>query len=44
MAMMNNNFRSASREIAKWEPPDWTQNPFLKRWKLNGEVVNFDWD
>lgn len=37
-------FRLASQNLPLGEPLDWMQNPVPKKWKLNGEIVNFDWD
>jgi alpha-galactosidase len=37
-------FRLASQEMPLGEPLDWMQTPTPKRWKLIGDVVNFDWD
>ena len=37
-------FRLASENLPLGEPLDWMQNPVPKKWKLNGEIVNFDWD
>ncbi len=37
-------FRLAAQELPIGEPLDWMQNAFPGKWKLNGEVVEFDWD
>ncbi|MGN6541572.1 MAG: hypothetical protein ACTHKY_12265, partial [Ginsengibacter sp.] len=37
-------FRLASESLPLGEPLDWMQNPVPEKWKLNGEIVNFDWD
>ena len=37
-------FRLASQNLPLGEPLDWMQNPIPQKWKLNGEIVNFDWD
>ena len=37
-------FRLASQNLPLGEPLDWMQNQVPKKWKLNGEIVNFDWD
>lgn len=37
-------FRLASQNFPLGEPLDWMQNPIPKKWNLNGEIVNFDWD
>ena len=37
-------FGWASQELPLAEPLDWLETPFPEKWKLNGEVVNFDWD
>ncbi|MEO5593436.1 MAG: hypothetical protein ABIR15_01200 [Chitinophagaceae bacterium] len=37
-------FRLASGNLPVAEPIDWMQNAFPKKWKLNGEIQNFNWD
>jgi alpha-galactosidase len=37
-------FLLASQNLPLGEPIDWMQNPFPKKWKLNGKIVNFDWN
>jgi len=37
-------FLLASQNLPLGEPLDWMQNAIPKKWKLNGEVLNFDWD
>jgi alpha-galactosidase len=37
-------FRLASSNLPLGEPLDWTENAFPEKWKLDGKVVNFNWD
>jgi alpha-galactosidase len=37
-------FKLASRSLPLGEPLDWMETAFPEKWKLNGEIVNFDWD
>jgi alpha-galactosidase len=37
-------FSTASKKIPLGEPLDWMENAFPKKWKLNGQIVNFNWD
>jgi alpha-galactosidase len=37
-------FAWASQDLPLAEPLDWMENAFPKSWKLNGEVVSFNWD
>jgi alpha-galactosidase len=37
-------FATASKKIPVGEPLDWMQTAFPKKWKLNGETVDFNWD
>ncbi len=37
-------FHLASQSLSLGEPLDWMQNPIPKKWKLNEEIVDFDWD
>jgi alpha-galactosidase len=41
---IKNSFRYASQTLPLGEPLDWMENPFPEKWKLNGEVVRFNWD
>ena len=38
------SFKLASQNLPVAEPLDWMENAFPKKWKLNGEVVDFNWD
>lgn len=38
------SFRIASQNLPLGEPLDWMENPIPEKWKLNGEIVNFNWD
>jgi alpha-galactosidase len=37
-------FQMASQNLPLGEPLDWMETAFPEKWKLNGKVVNFDWD
>lgn len=37
-------FADASTPQATGEPLDWLTNPFPAKWKLNKQIINFDWD
>jgi alpha-galactosidase len=37
-------FQIASQELPVGEPLDWMQNAIPRKWLLNGEIVNFDWE
>lgn len=37
-------FQLASQNLPLGEPLDWMENAFPKKWKLNGNVENFNWD
>ena len=37
-------FTTASKKLPLGEPLDWMENEFPKKWKLNGETVDFNWD
>lgn len=37
-------FKLASQNLPVAEPLDWTENAFPKKWKLNGEIVIFNWE
>lgn len=37
------SFDSASKPLPVCEPLDWMQTNLPSKWKLNGEVVTFDW-
>jgi len=37
------SFAEAARVQSVAEPIDWLTNPFPTKWKLDGEVVEFDW-
>ena len=41
---IKSSFRFASQSLPLGEPLDWMGNPFPEKWKLNGEVVKFNWD
>jgi len=43
-AFIKECFRWASQPLPVGEPLDWMENPFPQKWKLNGEVVQFNWD
>jgi len=38
------SFRLASASLPVGEPLDWMENAFPKKWKLNGNIENFNWD
>jgi alpha-galactosidase len=38
------SFQLASRNLPAAEPLDWLRNPRPATWKLNGKIVNFEWD
>ncbi|HEV2353313.1 MAG TPA: hypothetical protein VGR89_03675, partial [Puia sp.] len=33
----------AARRLPAGEPLDWMTNPLPSRWRLNGEIKEFDW-
>lgn len=37
-------FATASKASPVAEPLDWIENPFPEKWKLNGKLVEFNWD
>jgi alpha-galactosidase len=37
-------FTDAAKPQPIGEPLDWLTDPFPQKWKLDGQVVNFDWD
>ncbi|MEP7376672.1 MAG: hypothetical protein ABI675_24965 [Chitinophagaceae bacterium] len=37
-------FKLAAQQLPVGEPLDWMENPFPKKWKLNGKIETFDWD
>ena len=37
------SFDTASKPLPVCEPLDWMQTNLHTKWKLNGEIVNFDW-
>jgi alpha-galactosidase len=37
-------FRLASQNQPLGEPLDWMENPVPQKWKLNGEIITFNWD
>ncbi|MEO5681164.1 MAG: hypothetical protein ABIQ88_00920 [Chitinophagaceae bacterium] len=37
------SFKLAAQHLPVAEPLDWMQNAFPEKWKLNGEIVNFNW-
>jgi alpha-galactosidase len=43
-AAIKEYFALASRELPIGEPLDWMETAFPRRWKLNGDVVEFDWE
>jgi alpha-galactosidase len=42
-AFIKECFALASQELPVGEPLDWMENAFPARWKLNGDIVSFDW-
>jgi len=34
----------ASKTLIVGELLDWFENAYPKKWKLNGQICNFDWD
>ena len=42
-AFITQCFTAAAKEQPTGEPLDWLINQLPKKWKLNGEVVGFDW-
>ncbi|WP_158826741.1 hypothetical protein [Mucilaginibacter lacusdianchii] len=36
-------FAKAAKVQPTGEPLDWMENPFPSKWKLNGQIVEFDW-
>jgi alpha-galactosidase len=43
-AAIRESFRLASQDLPVGEPLDWMFTPTPRKWKLNGEVTEFDWD
>jgi len=43
-AFIKECFHLASQQLPVGEPLDWMENQFPKKWKLNGEIVEFNWD
>jgi alpha-galactosidase len=41
--MIRNCFAQAARPLPAGEPLDWLSNPQPARWKLDGEIREFDW-
>jgi alpha-galactosidase len=37
-------FKIASQNLPVGEPLDWLENAFPKKWKLNGEIFEFNWE
>jgi len=37
-------FSLASQNLPAGEPLDWMETNLPKKWKLNGEIVEFNWD
>ena len=37
-------FRLSSQNQPVGEPLDWMKNAYPEKWKLNGEIVSFNWD
>lgn len=37
-------FELASQTLPVGEPLDWMENPFPKKWRLNGKIEQFNWD
>ena len=42
-AFIKKCFSSAAKKMPVGEPLDWMETITPKKWKLNGQVVNFDW-
>jgi hypothetical protein len=42
--IIRESFESAARTLPRCEPLDWMKRAVPENWKLNGRVVNFDWD
>ena len=42
-AFIKKCFSSAAKKLPVGEPLDWMETITPKKWKLNGQVVNFDW-
>ncbi|MEO6637610.1 MAG: hypothetical protein ABIN25_04995, partial [Ginsengibacter sp.] len=36
-------FKAASLQLPLAEPLDWMDNKVPEKWKLNGEIISFDW-
>ncbi|WP_298732944.1 hypothetical protein [uncultured Chitinophaga sp.] len=43
-AFIKECFHWASQPLPVGEPLDWMEHPFPRKWKLDGEVVQFNWD
>ena len=43
-ATIKESFKFASQNLTVAEPLDWMETPFPKKWKLDGEIVTFNWD
>jgi len=37
-------FRIAARDLPLGEPLDWMENAIPRKWRMQGEVMTFDWD
>jgi len=37
-------FKYAAQQLPLAEPLDWMDNSLPKKWKLNNEIINFNWD
>lgn len=43
-AYIKQSFAAAAKPMPVAEPLDWLQQQRPAKWKLNGKVVNFNWD
>ncbi len=43
-AFIKKCFTAAAKKMPLGEPLDWMENAFPKKWKLNTETVDFNWD
>ena len=43
-SFIKESFATASQNLPVGEPLDWMEDAVPKKWKLNGEVVSFNWD
>ncbi len=41
--VIKKSFQAASQNLPLAEPLDWMTNKVPEKWKLNGEIVTFDW-